>query len=221
MADEDRTDPPTATGGPDEFPEGEELPDEPPVVEDSGLFEEDPAEFDDINAFAGAEWEATTTARARVRAVIKRTETPTSASDIADVASVSETTARNTLKALDDEGVVRAEETANGKRYRRDPDWHLMRRVQRLARSDRLVSQIEDVRSELNGYREAYGVDSPDELVVSDGVLSDVELEDVGAWRTAERDLSFLRAAYRFREAKRTTTGEFQPGDDDTRVTTQ
>jgi len=223
MADEELTDtdPPLETDGPDDFPDAEELPDEPVAVDELDLFEEDPKQFDDINAFASAEWEASTTARERVRAVIKRTATPTTASDIADIASVSETTARNTLNELAKEGIVRVEEATNGKVYQRDPNWHLMQRVQRLSQSDQLVSHIQDLQAELNDYQEKYGTDSPEELVVSDGILSDDELADVSAWRTAKRDLSFLRAAYRFREAKQTTTGGFQmsPGNDETHAT--
>lgn len=223
MADEEQTDtdPPPEADGPDDFPDAEELPDEPVAVDELNLFEEDPEQFDDINAFASAEWEASTTARERVRAVIKRTATPTTASGIADVASVAETTARNTLNDLAEEGIVRVEEATNGNVYQRDPDWHLMQRVQRLSQSDQLVNHIQDLQAELNDYQEKYGTDSPEELVVSDGVLSDDELADVSAWRTAKRNLSFLRAAYRFREAKQTTTGGFQmsPGNDETQAT--
>lgn len=119
MTNENRTDtdPPPESDGPDEFPDADELPDEPGAIDELDPFEEVPEAFDDINTFASAEWEASTTARERVRAVIKRLVTPTTASDIGDIAQVSETTARNTLNDLADEGVVRAEETTNGKVY--------------------------------------------------------------------------------------------------------
>lgn len=223
MTDEDRGDsgPSPAVDRPEDFPDGDDLPADSVAVEELDPFEANPAEFDDIDTFASAEWEASTTARERVRAVIKRTATPTTASDVADVAAVSETTARNTLNGLAAEGVVRAEETASGTVYQRDPDWHLMQRVTRLAQSEQLVGRIQDLQAELNDYREEYGTDSPEELVVSDGVLSDAELEAVSKWRTATRDLSVLRAAYRFREARRTTLDESpsQSGDGETHAT--
>lgn len=203
---------------PEEFPDDEELPEEPSDVHDIDPFENDPAAFEDINRFAESEWKESTTARDRVRAVIKRTEVPQSANDIAETAQVSETTARNTLNNLAEEGVVHAEKTANGRIYQRDPDWYLMQRVQRLSESDQLISRIQHLQEELNQYREQYGTDSPEELVVSDGVLSEEELAAVSEWRTAKRDLSFLRAAYRFREARQVTSRDryTASGTDDT-----
>ena len=203
---------------PDDFPESEDLPDEPPDIREIEPFEDDPASFEDINRFAESEWKASTTARDRVRAVIKRTDTPESASRIAEVAHVSETTARKTLNNLVEEGIVHMEKTTNGRYYQRDPDWHLMQRVQRLAGSDQLVSRIQQLQEELNDYQEQYGSESPEELVVSDGVLSDEELAAVSEWRTAKRDLSLLRAAYRFREVKQETANDryTAAGSDDT-----
>lgn len=209
---------PKGEDGPDVFPDSEDVPEEPTEINEIDPFEQDPASFEDINRFAESEWEESTTARDRVRAVIKRTEVPQSASDIAKIAHVSETTARNTLNNLAEEGIVHVDKTTNGRFYQRDPDWYLMQRVQRLAESDQLISRIQQLQQELNEYQEQYGTDSPEELVVSDGVLSDEELAAVSEWRTAKRDLSFLRAAYRFREARQATAKDryTATGNDDT-----
>ena len=45
-------------------------------------------------------------------------------------------------------------------------------------------------------------MNGPEELLISDKELDQNELDDVSHWRTAERELSHLRAAYRFKEAK-------------------
>jgi len=219
MTDEKPGDPLTEESGPDEFPDSDELPEEPLSVDEMSPFEVEPADFDDINDFAKAEWVESTTARDRVQDVIKRAASPKTAGDIAAIAEVSTTTARKKLNDLAAEGTVLAERTDNGKLYQRDPDWYLMQRVQRLAKSDSLVDQIQNLQQELAEYRDTYGTDMPEEVLVSDGDLSEAELEEISQWRTAMRDLTFLRAAYRFREAREcATNGSQKTRQDDTRV---
>ncbi|AWB27853.1 DUF7342 family protein [Halococcoides cellulosivorans] len=183
-------------------PDAESLPER--SIDDIDAFEVDPDEFDDLDEFATAEWTASTTARERVRAVAKRTTEPTTAGAIADRAAVSVTAARNTLNALVEDGPIRSEQTTNGRLYARDPDWHLMGQIERLSRADALVDRIQALQEELAEYRDTYGVDSPAEALVESD-LSDSELDDMSHWRTARRDLAVLQAAYRFREARRST----------------
>jgi hypothetical protein len=206
MTDEESTPKPGAA----EFPTEEDLPDEPLTADDIDPFTVDSEGFEDINEFATAEWKESTTANERIRAVIKRTTMPKSAADIADAAAVSETKARDTLNDLATEGTVRTEETASRKLYERDPDWHLLRQVHRLARSETLVDQIQRVKKELATYAETYGADSPEEVLVSDRELSEDELTDISHWRTAKREFSYLRTAYRLQEAKAEMSGHRQ-----------
>lgn len=219
MPDEspDSTDPPVDSDGLDVFPDPDELPDEPVAADAISPFAEEPSDFDDLNEFAAAEWTEGTTARERVRAVVKRAGSPKSADEIADVAAVSPTTARNELNDLADKGRVLAEETNNGTLYQRDPDWYLMERVRQLSQSESLLDHIQSLQQELNEYRDTFGTDMPEEAIVSDGVLSNEELQDISRWRTAKRDLTFLRAAYRFREARECAfTGSRDSTDTDT-----
>lgn len=221
MTPENTDDNPPTDTGPEEYPGEDELPDESVTVDDVSPFEKDPSEYNDINEFAKAELESDSTARERVREVIKRMAHPKSASQIAELAEVSETTARTELNRLAEEEVVMFEDTSNGRVYQRDPDWYLMKHVQRLAKADDLELRIQSLKREIKEYQEKYETDTPAEVTVGDGVLTDEEFSDVSHWRTAERDLKYLQAAYRFREAKLSFSRDSQrsPKEENTEVT--
>ena len=188
--------------GPNEFPSEEEIPDEPVTVDDINPFSVDDDDVEDIDDFTAAEWKTQSTADERIRTVINRTTTPESASDISDTALVSETKARTTLNKLAEEGIVKTHQTDSGKLYSRDPEWHLLKQIRKLASSETLLNQIQRVQQELTEYTSKYDVDGPEELLISDTELDQTELDDISHWRTAERELSHLRAAYRLKEAK-------------------
>ena len=207
------TDEPPSPDGPNEFPTEEELPDEPVTVDDIDPFTVDDDEFEDIDDFAAAEWKNETTADERIRTVINRTTIPKSAGDIADTALVSETKARDTLNKLAEEGIVRSRQTDSGKLYCRDPEWHLLKQIRQLAGSETLVDQIQRVKQELAEYKAKYDATDPEELLISDKELNQNELDDVSHWRTAERELSHLRAAYRLKEAKEQSSTVTAPRD--------
>jgi len=207
------TDEPSPPDGPDEFPTEEELPDEPVTVDDIDPFTVDDDDFEDIDDFAAAEWKNETTANERIRTVINRTTIPRSAGDIADTALVSETKARATLNKLAEEDIVRSHQTDSGKLYDRDPEWHLLKQIRQLAGSETLVDQIQRVKQELAEYKAKYDATDPEELLISDKELNQNELDDVSHWRTAERELSHLRAAYRLKEAKEQASTVTEPGD--------
>jgi len=197
---------------PDEYPTSEELPDEPVDVDAIDPFSVDD-DYDDINDFAAAEWKEQTTANERIRTVINRTTTPKPASDIADTALVSETKARTTLNKLAADGIVRAHQTDSGKLYDRDPEWHLLKQIRKLADSETLIEQIQRIKQEIAEYKAKYDAPDPEELLISDRELDQNELDDVSHWRTAKRELSHLRAAYRLKEAKEQTTVVTESGD--------
>jgi len=207
------TDEPSPPDGPDEFPTEEELPDEPVTVDDIDPFTVDDDDFEDIDDFAAAEWKNETTADERIRTVINRTTIPKSAGDIAETAQVSETKARATLNKLAEEGIVRSHQTDSGKLYGRNPEWHLLKQINQLADSETLVDQIQRVKQELAEYNAKYDATDPEELLISDKELTQNELDDISHWRTAERELSHLRAAYRLKEAKEQGSTVTEPGD--------
>jgi hypothetical protein len=199
--------------GPEDFPSQKELPDDPVTVDDIDPFSADDDEFEDIDDFAAAEWKHQSTADERIRTVINRTTTPKSASDISDTALVSETKARTTLNKLAEEGIVRSHQTDSGKLYSRDPEWHLLKQIRKLASSETLVNQIQRIKQELTEYKSKYDVNGPEELLISDKELDQNELDDISHWRTAERELSHLRAAYRLKEAKEQASIGVEPGE--------
>ncbi|QLH85018.1 ArsR family transcriptional regulator [Halosimplex pelagicum] len=185
-------------------------------MDDIDPFTVDDNDFEDIDDFAAAEWRNETTANERIRTVIKRTTTPKSAGDLADTALVSETKARSTLNKLAEDDIVRSQQTDSGKLYSRDPEWYLLKQIIQLAGSDALVDQIQRVKQELAEYRAKYDATDPEELLISDKELHQNELNDVSHWRTAERELTHLRAAYRFKEAKEQASTVTEPGDKQT-----
>jgi len=210
------TDEPKSPDGPDEFPTDAELPEETVTVDDISPFTVDDDDFEDIDEFAAAEWKNETTADERIRTVINGTTILKSAGDIADIALVSETKARATLNKLAEEGIVSSQQTDSGKLYARDPEWHLLKQIRQLAGSETLVDQIQRVKQEIAAYNAKYDATDPAELLVSDTELDQDELDDVSHWRTAERELGHLRAAYRFKEAKETAATVTEPGDERT-----
>ncbi|WP_235907962.1 winged helix-turn-helix domain-containing protein [Halosegnis longus] len=210
------SDTPSSSDGPDEFPTEEELSEDPVTVDDIDPFNTADDDFESIDDFAAAEWKSETTTDERIRTVIDRTTTPKSASDIAETALVSETKARTTLNKLADEGIVKTQQTDSGKLYTRDPEWHLLKQIRQLASSETLVDQIQRVKQEIAGYKDKYDATDPEELLVSDKELDQNELSDVSHWRTAERELSHLRAAYRLKEAKDQASIVTDPADKQT-----
>jgi len=201
----DSSTPADESDGPAVFPRGDELPDEDLSPDDIAPFVADTSGLSDINELATAEWKASTTADERIRAVLKGTVSPNTAREIADTAAVSETKARNTLNSLAEEGLAAIERTEAGTTYQRDPDRYLIEQIHRLSMADDLVDRIQAAKAEIADYRERYDTDTPDELLVSDRTLTAEELSDVSHWRTAVRDVEYLRAAYRIQQAKRRT----------------
>jgi len=74
---------------PDEFPSEAELPDDPLAVDDIDPFTVDDSDFSTLDGFARAEWVETTSARERVRTVVKYLDDDADVDEIADTALVS------------------------------------------------------------------------------------------------------------------------------------
>lgn len=220
------TDEPGSQGeseGPDQYPTSGEVPAKALSPEDITPFDTSTGGIDDVNELATAEWKESTTADKRVRTIVKRTVSPTPVREIAETAAVSETKARNALKALAEEGVARVEQTDSGAAYQRDPDRYLIEQIHELSMIEGLVDRIQAAKAEVAEYREQYDTDSPEELLVSDRNLTDEELTDVSHWRTTVHDLEYLRAAYRIRQAKEHTASSGTPtrGSDSSHASVQ
>jgi DNA-binding transcriptional ArsR family regulator len=190
---------------PTPFPEEDELPDDEPGLSEVDPFEEDPSEYDDLNEFVEADWSESKTARQRVKDVIVRATSPLSAAEVADLADVSEPTARSELNDLAEAGIVCAESTDNGRTYQRDSDWYRIKRVRKLAEKplSAIETTLRQLEREIESYEEEYGEDTPGELILSEGALSDDEWEDVSHWRTALVDREYLRTALQYSKLQR------------------
>lgn len=199
--------------GPDEA----ELPAEPPDRADLDPFEGDPAGYDDLAAFVSEEWREATTARERVRDVIARASESVTASTLAELADVSEPTARTTLRSLVDEQYVKAESSKRGTVYRRDPDWYRMQRVRQLANESQATveSVLERIEDEIRTYRQRYGVDSPTDLVVDGEELDEQAWRDVSEWRTAQIDRQYVRTDLQFQRLREADDVAFSQDRDD------
>ena len=188
------------TTGPDVFPEEDELPDDPPSIEAAPILDTESENAETVTELAKEDWKESTKARERVRLVVQQTQAGRSVGDIADEADVSETTARNELSTLVDQGIAAVYKTDRGKMYHQNKNYGLFNRVNRLSTRGDLIEQVQSVHKEIQQYREQYGSESPEELLLSDQKMDDEKLTDISYWRTAERKLKFLRAAYRFRD---------------------
>ena len=209
------TDPTPTEENPPTGPDPEELPDETPDLDEIDPFEADPSEYEDLNEFVRADWSEETTARQRVKDVIVRATSPRSAAEVAKLADVSVPTARKKLNELADEGSVLAESTDNGRIYQRDPDWYRIKRIRELAQKPQstLETTLRRLEQEIEGYKQKYGEDGPEELVLSDDSLDEESWEDLSHWRTASVDRKYLRSALLYADLQRSEEHLF--GDSD------
>lgn len=200
---------------PPEGPDPADLPDEEPDLDEIAPFEEDPSEFDDLNEFVKAEWAEGTTARQRVREVIVRVTDPRSVAEIAELADVSEPTARKKLNELAEGGTVSAESTDNGRVYQRDPDWYRIKRIRELAQKPHttLETKLRRVEEEIEEYKQKYGTDTPEDLILTEGGLNEETWEDISHWRTASVDRKYFRSALMYADLQQSEEQVF--GSDD------
>ena len=186
--------------GSNPFPEENELPDEAPDLAGIGPFEEDSSDYGDINEFVEADWSESKTARQRVKDVIVRATKPRSAAEVADLADVSQPTARDELNALAEEGTVRAESTDGGRVYQRDPDWYRIKRIRELSEKPQraLETTLRQLEEEIEEYKDTHGVDDPEELILSTEPSDNEAWEDISHWRTASVDREYIRIALQY-----------------------
>lgn len=165
-----------------------------------------PLEYEDINEKVIEEWVDETTPYQRIREVISHVYRPTSASDVADRAAVTAKTARKHLERLADEGYV---ETEHGKRgatlYKRSEKSLILEQatniLSEVSVSD-LTSNVQEMRAEIEGFREEFDAESPEEVVADDSVTIDSEV--LQRWQTLRRNLAFAKTALTLAEAERT-----------------
>lgn len=159
---------------------------------------------EDVNERVRAEWKDDTTPFERVLTVMKRTYEAQSADEIAVRALTTPTTARKHLQQLADSGFV--EITSSPDRdatlYRRSNESLILERARDIIDemdTDTVVDRIGEMQSDINRYREEYGVESPEDAAIRG---ADVDHETLRDWQTTRRNLGITRAALALIEAE-------------------
>nr|WP_267164271.1 winged helix-turn-helix domain-containing protein [Halovenus salina] len=162
-----------------------------------------------INDAVVEEWIEDTTPFERVYGIIRTTYDPTSASQIADRARVSSTTARKHLRTLVNAGEVATSQDGQTTLYCRSETGIVTEHAQSLLAErtpEEIASGIADLKAQIQDWRDKYGVNSPEELA-RELNIEDAD-SDYGAllreWQTTRRNLALAQATLAIAEASRT-----------------
>lgn len=192
------------------------MPEEPPPP--GRLSPDGGTERHDVNDAVVEEWVGETTPFERVYQVSRRTYDPASAAQIADRARVSPTTARKHLRTLESAGEVITTQDGQTTRYRRSETAIVTEHAQALLAEqtpEEIASGITEMKTQIQGWREEYGVDSPEEFARKLDI--DDADSDHGAllteWQTTRRNLALAQAALAIGEAS--DSGHLTGADDD------
>jgi len=186
-----------------------------------------PEDFADVNEAVGEEWVAETTPYERIRHVIAHTYSPVSADAVADDARTAPKTARKHLNTLAEEGFV---ETTPGEHggtlYHRSPESLVVEQAADILEhvsTDELVTRIREMREQLTEYQTEFGVESPEELAVtqtnqalaeSGAPKEEIDPETIRDWKTLRRNLAFANAALSIGNAEQFVDSDRRSADD-------
>ena len=178
-----------------------------------------------VNDVVEEEWVEETTPFERVYGIIRRVYDPASATEIADRARVSPTTARKHLRTLESAGEVTTSQDGQTTRDRRSETAIVTEHAQSLLAErtpEEIAAGIAEMKEQIHEWREEYGVDSPEEFA-RELAVDDAD-NDHGAllteWQTTRRNLALAQAALAIGEASHsghlTGTDTDDDGNDDT-----
>lgn len=186
-----------------------------------------PEDFADVNEAVGEEWEAETTPYERIRHVVARTYSPVSADAVAEDARTAPKTARKHLNTLADEGFVETTPGEHGgTRYHRSPESLVVEQAADIldtVSTDGLVTRIQEMREELTEYQAEFGVESPEELTVTQtnqalaetgSPQDESDPETIREWKTLRRNLAFANAALSISNAEQFVDSDCRSTDD-------
>ena len=179
-----------------------------------------PPKHDDVNDAVVAEWIEETTPFERVYEIIRHTYTPVSATEIADRARVSPTTARKHMRTLTNSGEVTTSQDGQTTLYRRSETAIVTEHAQSLLSEltlEEIASGITDMKTEIREWREEYGVESPEEFA------RELDIDDADSdqgtilttWQTTRRNLALAHAALAIGEASQSGHLTGADADDD------
>ena len=181
----------------------------------------------DVNEIAAEEWVSETTPFERVNQVMSQVYEPEAATEIADRAHISPTTARKHLRALATAGEVTTSQDGQTTYYRRSEIAIVTEHAQFLLSEqtpEKIASGIVEMKTQIQDWRSEYGVDSPEEfareLDVSDTDIDTDHGTLLTEWQTTRRNLALAEAALAIGQAIRsghlTGTGSEEDSSDDT-----
>ena len=157
-----------------------------------------------INERVKDEWKDSTTARERIKEVLLETTEYASVAAIAEQALTSEPTTRRYLTELVEEGFGITAQNGRTTTYKRNEGRVVDERIEELRAThsqEELIEGIQEMTTQLEEYRDTYGVENPEALVM------DLEANggwgDVGRWRGTRRNLALAKAALQVDEAHR------------------
>lgn len=158
-----------------------------------------------INERVVDEWVESTTSRERVKEILSETTTFTGVKTLAERARVSEPTTRKYLAEFVDEGIAVTERDGRTTLYKRNEGHLVDRRIEELRRThshQELVDGIRRMNESIQQFRDAHGVESPEDLALELGPGDD-GWGDVGRWQSTRRNLAIAKAALQVDEAHR------------------
>ncbi|MDZ7687997.1 MAG: ArsR family transcriptional regulator [Halobacteriales archaeon] len=158
---------------------------------------------ENINERVRSEWIDETDGFDRVRDVMRNTTEPLTAHEVADSAKVSTNTARKHLDRLADMNQIGTDERGNTTLYFRDESRERMERVREISRKyteEEIEERIRGMTDEIHEYREKYGCEEPEDLVVEMDEDADTELWNaIADWKTTRANLAVAKAALAFK----------------------
>ena len=151
----------------------------------------------DVNEAVIEEWKAETSPFERVKETLLSTTEFQYAGEFADRARVSEPSARKHLRSLAEGGLAATMETGQGTQFKRSRESIALQRIRAIhaeCTRDELIAGIQDLKSQIQDYRDEYDVTEPDDLALELGPDDD-GWAAISEWQALEEDLDIAQAA--------------------------
>lgn len=157
-------------------------------------------DFDPVPETDGSHWPDDADTFDRVYDVALGLTTPTSCTDVADMAECSPNAAKKHLDRLAEMGIVRADDGARPIRYERDDgylEWQEASRIARELTDDEIVERVRELEAERTRYEERFNATNPDDVSVFDGDHDTVHerMATVSDWQAIDRDVRLYELA--------------------------
>jgi len=140
--------------------------------------------------------------RERLLDVVTGLRTPTTVSDIADLAACDTETARDYLSWFDQMGLVHCQD-GRPVRYERNDAYFRWRRINHIREEyseQEIVEALSDAIEQINEYRARFDADNPNDVslvAASEDMTTEEAWEALSDWETLERNAVLLDAARR------------------------